>query len=424
MHGRQVSIRHRSMITAGLLLPLVAAAALFATHSGNPVAGPPLVTATFQSEPTDSPSGQTRILFVVGTAPAATVAINSGSDAATLTDFWNGTAQWVLETPDTGLPVGESDTIDRGNGVFWSYLHASTQSAGVVDSCGDPVQFPGCATRWISKDGGKHFSLDEPKCLFSCNSCPCDGDDLTWQQQYPRVARAPGGMFYMVFENGATTWFSSSVDGVTWLRPRPIPGTGTWNPSEGACTQAERIGPHPFSDFDYDCMAGGPPGLHITKSQIVVLVGLGQNPGHMGCFRSPLGSTYYFRRCAASPLFAGAPEYGPLDAFGAAANPYFDFRFVTSADVVRAGGYYYMSYEGIRGPSSLAVGRDNQFALGFARSRSLDEAWEKYPGNPVLDNVIDNWGIGHADLLIINGTTYMYTGTPQMTRGRYMLVFK
>jgi hypothetical protein len=171
-------------------------------------------------------------------------------------------------------------------------------------------------------------------------------------------------------------------------------------------------------------MAGGPPGVYVAYGQLFVFVGLGQNPGHMGCLRSWVGGSYYFRKCYSNPLFDGAPEYGPLDVFGEAANPYYDFRFVTSADVVKVNGYYYMSYEGIRGPSSPAVTRDNQFALGFARSRRLDTRWEEYSGNPILGNVSDNWGIGHADLLVVDGTTYMYTATPQMTRGRYVLTYK
>ena len=83
-----------------------------------------------------------------------------------------------------------------------------------------------------------------------------------------------------------------------------------------------------------------------------------------------------------------------------------------------------MAYEGIRGPDSVAAGRDNQFALGFARSPVLDGRWEKYPGNPVLGDVADNWGIGHADIVIVDGVTYMYTATSTHERSRYVLVFK
>lgn len=424
MHGRRISVQHFTRVAAGLLLFFAAVAILSVVLSGGLLSERPAAAASFQPEQSDSLPAYKRISFLGEATPAATATVKPPSRPATFADFWNGKAGWVLETPDTGLPVGESDTINMGNGVFWSYLHASGQSAGVVDSCGDPAPFPGCVTRWVSTDGGQHFSLSEPKCVLTCNSCPCDADDLVDQQQYPRVVKTPGGMFYMVFENRAITWFTSSFDGITWERSIPIPGTGMWKLSDDTCGKAESIGPHPAFTSEHDCMAGGPPGLYITRTQIIVFVGLGQNPGHMGCFRAPLGGPYYFRRCAANPLFAGAPEYGPLDALGAAANPYFDFRFVTSADVVRSGSYYYMSYEGIRGPSSWAAGRDNQFALGFARNWALDGVWQKYPGNPVLDNVSDNWGIGHADLLIVSGNTYMYTGTPQMKRGRYTLAFK
>jgi hypothetical protein len=35
-----------------------------------------------------------------------------------------------------------------------------------------------------------------------------------------------------------------------------------------------------------------------------------------------------------------------------------------------------------------------------------------------------NWGIGHADLLVVDGQTWMYTATSQTTRGRYVLRWK
>jgi len=418
MHRQLIIVRQRVLVLSGVLLALVAFTTLFDAHLADLLPNqvfaatpPPRILV----EDTVSAS----YLPVTSTMPVAT------DKSASLNDFWNGTAEWILEIPDTGLPVGESDTIDMGNGVFWSYLHASTQSAGIVDSCGDPVAFPGCVTRWVSTDGGVHFTLSEPTCLLSCNSCPCDQDDRTRQQQYPRVVRTSGGVFYMVFEHDGATWFTTSYDGVTWFRPSPVPGTGMWKSSNTTCTQAEHIGSHPFATSDFDCMAGGPPGLYVAYGQMFVFVGLGQNPGHMGCLRSWAGGNYYyFRKCYSNPLFDGTSEYGPLDVFGEAANLYYDFRFVTSADVVKVDGYYYMSYEGIRGPSSPAVTRDNQFALGFARSSRLDTRWEEYPSNPVLSSVVDNWGIGHADLLVVDGTTYMYTGTPQMTRGRYMLMYK
>jgi hypothetical protein len=108
----------------------------------------------------------------------------------TLADFWDGRARFVVEVADTGLPMGESDTIVMRNGELWSYLHASRRSAGVVDRCGSPVEFPGCTVLYRSVDGGYSFQHDEtPVCLFGCQDCPCNSErDHIDQQQYPRVA--------------------------------------------------------------------------------------------------------------------------------------------------------------------------------------------------------------------------------------------
>jgi hypothetical protein len=134
--------------------------------------------------------------------------------------------------------------------------------------------------------------------------------------------------------------------------------------------------------------------------------------------------------CQTDPLFSGASEYGPLDAQGADANAWFDFRYVSSAEVLKVGegdtARYYLFYEGIRGPDMLERGMDTQFGLGLARSvgAEIDGAWEKYPGNPIIMDMTFNWGIGHADVLVIDGVTYLYTATSQETRGRYTLRWK
>jgi hypothetical protein len=89
------------------------------------------------------------------------------------------------------------------------------------------------------------------------------------------------------------------------------------------------------------------------------------------------------------------------------------------------GDRFYMTYEGIRGPGP-GDGGDTQFNLGFARSTTnqIDGKWEKYPGNPVLGDVPGNVGLGHADMIVLDGTTYLYTATSGSTRGRYILKWK
>ncbi len=348
-----------------------------------------------------------------------------GREFATLDDFWAGAAEWVLEEFDVGLPVGESDTAYRGGGEFWSYLHASHQSARVVDQCGNPAPFPGCVTLWKSHDGGFHFVLEDPVCLFPCATCPCGSSDHTQQQQYPRVF-FDTDRAYMVYEWGAGTCLRTSPDGLNWSAEAYVPGTGAWHSEQGTCSEAESIGEHPhiYSELEFECLVGAPPGIYVEGNLLYVFVGLGRAPGHMGCY---VGDKYAgargLRRCGSNPLFGAELGYGPVEMLGAAANPYFEFRTISSADVVRVGDHYYMAYEGVRGPSNPTV-VDDQFGLGLARSVGLaiDGPWEKYPGNPVIMDLANNWGIGHADIVIVGPVTYLYTATSTTTRGRYVLV--
>jgi hypothetical protein len=345
----------------------------------------------------------------------------------TLDDFWEGRAAWVVEIEDVGLPIGESDTLYRGGGEYWSYLHASDRSAGVIDQCGEPVAFPGCLTLWRSSDNGRSFSLSSPVCLMSCESCPCDDmrDHIT-AQQYPRVFDA-GDMFYLAYEWHAQVMLRSSKDGLNWSDWSYLltPG-GTWPSSYAPCSAVEKIGPHPNIRGEvHDCLVGAPPGLYVEDDTLYVFVAAGSAPGHMRCYKGDRhGDLGALKRCDYDPLFEGAREYGPVDITeGAELAPYFDFRYVSSADVLKVGARYYMAYEGIRGPDVLERGMDTQFALGFARSVQdrIDGSWEKFPGNPVLMPVGFNVGVGHADLLVVDGVTYMITATGENRRGRYVL---
>jgi hypothetical protein len=351
----------------------------------------------------------------------------------TLDDFWDGRAEWILTEPDVGLPVGESDTLLMGSDLLWSYLHASTQSAGVLDQCGQPVAFPGCLTRWESTDNGATFTLPAAVCSLACSACPCDDQrDHTSSdraaQQYPRVA-FDGERFYMAYEWHAQVMLRTSPDGLNWSGWDYLltPG-GTFPSSFAPCTATEAIGPHPNirGQLD-DCLIGAPPGLYIDGDTLYVFVSAGSAPAHMRCYKGDKHSDLSeLQRCDTDPLFGGAPEYGDLTLRAADANPYFDFRYVSSADILKVGDRYYMSYEGIRGPEVLEAGMDTQYGLGFARTvgSTLDSEWERFPGNPVLEDVGFWVGIGHADLLVVDGETWMYTQSGDNQRGRYILRWK
>jgi hypothetical protein len=370
-----------------------------------------------------------------GQVPAPVPLRKAALMPATLTDFWNGNATWQLDIFDVGLPVGESDTVHVEGSTYWSYLHASYETSGVqvLDRCGNPVAFPGCVTRWESHDAGQSFTISEPVCLFACESCPCaeTEEPPINLQQYPRVLRS-GDKWYMVYEWYARVQFLTSTDGLNWSEPQEIYGTSSWPYESGVFGYAncagtvEEIGTHPnISWRAADCFNGGPPGIWIEDDRLYVIVGVGMNPAHLGCWSNRLEWGAGGMQQCEHILLTGASEYGPLDASGEDAAPYWDFRTLSSAEVLREGGYYYMFYEGIRGPSDPENPIDDQFGLGLARrhvSEGIDGPWEPYPANPLLDGLPGNVGVGHADVVNIDGWLYLYTATSETTRGRYVLV--
>ncbi len=341
----------------------------------------------------------------------------SRSPHPTLEDYWNGRARFVLDIADTGLPMGESETILLPTGKLRSYMHASTASLGVVDQCGQPVAFPGCVVSFSSTDGGWSFQPDrQPSgqvvCQINCIQCPCRSKpDQIDQQQYPRIAEITNDSasmtaktWIMVYEYRANIMLRRSSDGLHWSIPEELPLTGIWQNWLMDCRPEERIGPHPHSPAFYNCLIGSPPGIYIDQSQdpaeLYIFVGLGQNPGAMGCYRGPLTtSAALLRKCTHNPLFTGAAQYGPPELIGPPANPYFDFRTISSAEVTKTGTRYYMLYEGVRGATTGAAG-DTQFGLGLARSQTekIDGPWERFPNNPLLSDLPGNVGIGHAGL--------------------------
>jgi hypothetical protein len=383
----------------------------------SPGTQPPTPTITYAhsaADPTSTP-------WLVVQDPAG------GKGHPTLADFWEGQAEFVVQVADTGLPRGESETIVMGNGELWSYLHASDRSAGTVDRCGDPVEFPGCTVIYKSYDGGYTFVPDDPPvCQFDCARCPCQAEkDHIVQQQYPDV-HYDGQTMVLAYEYLGRVMLRRSEDGLHWSRPQRVDKTGIWKEWRQDCPSEERIGEHPFVRYDYECLAGGPPGVHIEDDLIYVFLAVGQNPGGMGCYYGKVnGNAKRFERCENNPLFVGADEYGPLQEKGAQTNRFFDFRTISSAEVLGVGERYYMLYEGVRGPARGDPG-DSQFGLGLARSLTerIDGPWEKYVGNPILVDLPGNIGLGHADLVVFDGQTVLYTALEKEKRSRLALVWK
>ncbi|MCB0186886.1 MAG: hypothetical protein KDE31_21615, partial [Caldilineaceae bacterium] len=346
----------------------------------------------------------------------------------TLADLWDGDAHFVVDVAATGLPMGESDTLLAPNGQLWSYLHASARSAGTVDQCGAPVDFPGCVVIYRSADGITFQHDEPPVCQIACNQCPCTAEaDHIIQQQYPRVIEH-NGHYWMVYEFQGRVMLRDSSDGLTWSEPTWVAESLIWELWYANCPAEERIGEHPFAPFHYECLRGGPPGLLIDNDTLYVFMAQGQNPGAMGCFKRAVSDTDGdFVACRHNPLFVSAAEYGP-EAKDATANSHFDFRTISSAEVVKVGAgedaRVYMFYEGVRGPGAGDPG-DTQFGLGLARSMTpeIDGPWEKFLKNPILVDLPGNIGLGHADLVELEGQTYLYTSLDRETRSRLQLVW-
>jgi hypothetical protein len=381
-------------------------------------------------------------------SPPMPIKTAARTHAPTLDDFWDGNAHFEVETEDTGLPMGESDTIVLQDGTWRSYLHASHQSLGVVDQCGAPVEFPGCLITFTSTDHGKSFTpaVNEEgvlMCQMACAQCPCDSRrDQIDQQQYPRVASLAGGeaesradQWVLTYEYRANTIVRRSRDGLTWSPPAELPLTGIWQSWLMPCRPEGAIGLHPYAPAAYNCLVGSPPGIfidqHTSPPQLYIFVGLGQNPSGIGCYRGPLdGPTSLMRACDHNPLFTGATEYGPIGNETIShnqstnVNRYFDFRTISSADVIGVGNHTYLFYEGVRGPG-LGDPGDTQFLLGLARSTTpaIDGAWELYPANPILLDLPGNVGVGHADVVVADGATYLYTTLDGMKRSRLRLAW-
>ena len=218
---------------------------------------------------------------------------------------------------------------------------------------------------------------------------------------------------------------AESPDGYGWTPTGQVAGTGIWHYWFHNCASFESIGLHPFSPYDYQCLVGGPPGIYAEGQTLYIFVGMGRNPGAMGCLKGAVGSDpLLFIKCGYNPLFVGAATYGPLEERGPTTNKWFGFRTISSAEVQKVGERFYMLYEGVRGPGPGDPG-DTQFGLGLARSLTdqIDGPWETYADNPILVDMPGNIGLGHADLLVLDGETFLYTSLDGETRSRLVLIW-
>ncbi|MFN3982134.1 MAG: hypothetical protein ACK4SA_17295, partial [Caldilinea sp.] len=86
-----------------------------------PTIGQPPIAAT--GAPVRPPVNATPSAAQAASAGAPSLMAEPTPDAAhhpTLADLWEGRAHFAVDVVETGLPMGESDTLVMSNGALWS----------------------------------------------------------------------------------------------------------------------------------------------------------------------------------------------------------------------------------------------------------------------------------------------------------------
>ncbi|MEK6536510.1 MAG: hypothetical protein AABZ63_03385, partial [Actinomycetota bacterium] len=256
-------------------------------------------------------------------------------------------------------------------------------------------------------DGGATFRLFDPgnnpdnPCLFydKAELFEVDGKPF-FQQQYPSVTRHRG-LLVVAYEVGAGHFWRVSRDGIHWSERRMVPDTG--NCRKGQCGS----GAKPWEERHVGCdndsaddgwyMRGSVPGLYSDGTRIYDFYGAGTYPASMGVLYGDSPE----RVSVFGPLFT-APYNRELCGRNLADAPgQFMAKYITSANVIKNNGRYYMTFEGQR--------RAGEWGLGLARAREgILSSWEVHP--MTLGPLGPYVGVGHASFYSRGGVLYLYHG--------------
>ena len=130
------------------------------------------------------------------------------------------------------------------------------------------------------------------------------------------MATYEGGML-LVYEYRGRTVLRRSPDGLNGAFPSRSATRGIGAPITRPAVMKNALGNIPFVPYDYECLAGAPPGIYVEGDTAYVFTGLGQNPGRMGCFKGNVNEdASEWERCENNPLFVGADDYGPIEERG------------------------------------------------------------------------------------------------------------
>ena len=234
---------------------------------------------------------------------------------------------------------------------------------------------------------------------------PVLNDSAGYVVTYPST-----GSFYMYNNTYTEHWVLRTPDGYRMWYAGYV--RGVW----GIYTATSKDGGN-WSVNTMPVLTSGPNGTWDSSDLFAPMV-LYNGSGYMMYFRAS-ASNIYTRSIGVAFSFDGVHWTQYADNPVLKPGPdFYDSRWLYQADVVRLNGTYYMWYVG---QSPVPKNYPNN-STAYFYYEAIDLAtspdgihWTKYPGNPVFIGAPDEvpqrlTGVGHPDVLVVNGTLVMLYG--------------
>ncbi len=303
-----------------------------------------------------------------------------GRAAVSLTDFWNGNANWVKDAQKIG---GDFDfhfvsILPRQNELWAYYIHNYTAPDG---------KFKMTIGRARGKDGlnwtNDGMVLDVSHSPRGTNGTPPPWDDrLT---SFPGVWK-DGDTWYLVYEGAGESAGSSPGD--IGLATSQDGGNFVKHPKNPIL----RHNPTGWERANI-----GTPSLYKEKGIWYLFYhGYDANVCQIGVASGP--SLTNLTRSASNPILPVSSNPAAWD-FGTTGK---------RSSIVKEGPFYYFAFEG----STLPPFAQSKWSSSLARSTNLTSAWTRFPDNQMIAQTPGGMGYDGPELLRLNGTWYLYVRTP------------
>ena len=300
--------------------------------------------------------------------------------APTLTDFWNGKAEWVKDAEGIGANFGFHfiSIIPEKRELWAYYINNYTSAEG---------KFKMTIGRARGLDG-LNWTNDGRVLDVSHAASGASGTTHLWDDRltsFPSVWK-DGGTWYRVYEGAGENEGSSPGD------------IGLATSSDGS-----NFVKHPDNPILRHNPTGweraniGTPSLYKEKGIWYLFYhGYDGNVCQIGVASGP--SLTNLTRSASNPILpvASNPEAWDSGTTG------------KRSSIAKEGPYYYFAFEG----STLPPFAQSKWSSSLARSTNLTAGWTKFPGKQMITQTPGGMGYDGPELLRLNGTCYLYVRTP------------